>query len=215
MSLSELFVALADVFDGPHEIERFAAGMLRTSAGLASLSDLSDTSSGLPASVLEEMNRPDAHPVCALIARMPFSGPRRQHQAIRPILPTAPARFMLNCLAHKGWSRQTRSGWVCMACCRLRIMVCAPIRQKKSLSCWRARRSGGAAIPPTTRTVQESGLITRPTCLMPHGQVKTPLCLFMSGRGIFPLMVMFIPASRLTELDPCCKNCSRPLKIWQ
>ena len=73
MSLSELFVALADVFDGPHEIERFAAEMLRTSAGSASLSDLSDTSSGLPASVLEEMNRPDAHPVCALIARMPFS----------------------------------------------------------------------------------------------------------------------------------------------
>ena len=75
MSLSELFVALADVFDGPHEIERFAAEMLRTSASSASLSDPSDTSSGLPASVLEEMSRPDAHPVCALIARMPFSGP--------------------------------------------------------------------------------------------------------------------------------------------
>lgn len=73
MSLSELFVALADVFDGPHEIERFAADMLRTSAGSASLSGLSDTSSALPASVLEEMSRPDAHPVCALIARMPFS----------------------------------------------------------------------------------------------------------------------------------------------
>ena len=40
------FVALADVFDGPREIERFAAEMLRTSAGLASLSELSDTSSG-------------------------------------------------------------------------------------------------------------------------------------------------------------------------
>jgi len=73
ISLSELFVALADVFDGPHEIERFAADMLRTSAGSAALSDLSDSGSALPTSVLEEMSRPDAHPVCALIARMPFS----------------------------------------------------------------------------------------------------------------------------------------------
>ena len=73
MSLSDLFGALADVCDGPHAIEGFAADMLRTTAGTASQSDLSHTGAGLPASVLEEMSRPDAHPVCALIARLPFS----------------------------------------------------------------------------------------------------------------------------------------------
>ena len=159
------------------------------------------------------MNRPNAHPVCALIARMPFPGPRKQHQAIRPILPTAPARFMLNCLAHKGWSvRPDRAGSVWHAVCRL---WSAHPSGRRNLC-----HAGGHGVLAARRYRLQPAPFRRAilspvtTCLVPHGQVKTPLCLFMSGRGYFPLMVMFIPASRLTELNLCCEHlCNK--KNWQ
>lgn len=72
MSLSDLFTALSDVFDGPHSIENRAAAALRTAAGKGFQPDLSDAGRPLPRPFQDVMERPDAHPVCSQIARMPF-----------------------------------------------------------------------------------------------------------------------------------------------
>jgi len=69
MKLNSLFKSLADVFDSDQAIELFAREALLAQANNAVL-----TTSGeqLPESVLEVMADNDAHPVCKLIASIPF-----------------------------------------------------------------------------------------------------------------------------------------------
>ncbi len=69
MSLRALFDALADAFDGPEPIETCARETLRAAAPHAQ--SRGDTSP-LPQPFLTVMARPEAHPVCALIARTPL-----------------------------------------------------------------------------------------------------------------------------------------------
>ncbi|MEO3413387.1 dimethylsulfonioproprionate lyase family protein [Roseovarius sp. CAU 1744] len=69
MSLGPLFRALADAFDGPLEIELQARAALlsadTSAAGPAAAIDL-------PGPFLEVMARPEAHPVCRVIAGVPL-----------------------------------------------------------------------------------------------------------------------------------------------
>lgn len=69
MKLDKLFNALADVMDGTAEIEVFARESLLEHANSAVLNNYG---SHLPATVLEVMSDDDAHPVCELIADIPF-----------------------------------------------------------------------------------------------------------------------------------------------
>ena len=72
MPLSDLFIALSAVCDGPLAIERRAATLLAETAEAVGHRILPATPSPLPAPVLEVMKRADAYSVCALIAQIPF-----------------------------------------------------------------------------------------------------------------------------------------------
>lgn len=70
MSLPMLFEQLAKAFNGPAEIERIAAQLLRAHAAQA---HYHGPAMPLPASVQAELDRPEAHPCCALIKSLPFN----------------------------------------------------------------------------------------------------------------------------------------------
>lgn len=71
--LDQLFKELADVFDGDQEIEKHAREALLASVSLAAKvqSPINNVVS-LPEPVKQVMSAADAHPVCRLIAAIPF-----------------------------------------------------------------------------------------------------------------------------------------------
>lgn len=69
MKLDRLFYGLADTFDGDQSIEQFARDVLLLHAPEA---ELQNTGGPLPEAVLAVMTSADAHPVCRIIADIPF-----------------------------------------------------------------------------------------------------------------------------------------------
>ena len=68
MTLQTLFEGLAEALDGPEEIERHGRAALLD----AKPTSLTPESIALPATVLDQIRAPNAHPVCALIAQTPL-----------------------------------------------------------------------------------------------------------------------------------------------
>ena len=133
MTLPDLFLSLADIFDSPAAIEQLAAETLREAALKPDLPVLAGDVPGLPQPFFDIIARPDAHPVCKLISQMPFMWEPPTTSDDRPILRTVRPKFMLNCWARTALSDQIKSGLVCMACTHTLITGCARIRQKKCL----------------------------------------------------------------------------------
>ena len=67
-SLKSFLLSLAEVFDGPLEIERVARQELRNVADAA----YPPGDCALPTPIIDVMHQPDAHPICKNIMRMSF-----------------------------------------------------------------------------------------------------------------------------------------------
>ncbi len=70
MNLRPLFAELVTVFSGVRAIEGHVRDALR---GAACEADASDDAVALPESILGVMAQEDAHPICDLVARIPFN----------------------------------------------------------------------------------------------------------------------------------------------